>query len=222
MVPFKISTKFITIEIFRRGIIFSIASILLTSGVSLCNEEIIIALISIVNKQLFHQDCENYSLFVGVFLILISLFLFYILIINWRKEIYSKVFVEVRKAVDALGTSWRSRIRGASPETLKPLHENAQTAYENGFNFIRDNQAVLDVQTYDTAWNLLNLVGEEIIQLSVYIRDFEKQNESSSHGFDPELANRETEPEMAKIAADYRSFVELIRKKEMYRLKESK
>lgn len=219
MLPFKITTKWITIEVFRRGIVFSVASILLTSGVSLCNEEIIIALISIFNNQIFHNDCDNYSLFVGLFLILVSLFLFYLLIINWRKEIYSKLFIEMRKAIDSFGTTWRTRIRYASSATLRPLHTKAYSDYTTSLQFLYENQTLIDVETYDRALGFLNLIGEEILYFDNYIRDLEKKELDISHNFDPNRANRETEEKIAEITEQFRGFVDLIKIKEKYRIK---
>jgi len=60
MLPFKISTKWITIEVYRRGIVFTVATILLTSGVTLCNENVLIALISIINKQVFNAESNKF------------------------------------------------------------------------------------------------------------------------------------------------------------------
>jgi hypothetical protein len=175
MLPFKITTKWITIEVFRRGIVFSVATILLTSGVTLCNEEIIIALISILNKNIFNTSSDNYSLFVGLFLILISLFLFYLLIINWRKEIYSKLFVEMRKAIDAFGTTWRTRIRYHSSFSLRPLHTLAYDSYLSTLQFLNENQTIIDVETYDKAWKILNEIAEEITYFDFYIKELEKK-----------------------------------------------
>lgn len=214
MLPFKLSTKLFTLEIYRRGVVFTVASILLTAGVSLCNENILVALFS---DQFFDTNCNNYSLFVGLFLILISLFLFYLLIINWRKEIYTKTFLEIRKAADSFGNSWRARLKFASTETLRDLHTKAYGGYRAALDFIRDNQTVLDVETYDKSWELLDLIGHEIIQLDVYIEALNEEIDRA-FTFDPEKSNEEAAKEIKIINEKYREFVELIMRKERYRL----
>ena len=90
MIPLKFKTKYFTLEIFRRGIVFTVASLIFASGINLVNGNIFLALISIVNKQIFEDTTNDYGFIVGILLILISLFLFYLIIINWRIEIYSK------------------------------------------------------------------------------------------------------------------------------------
>lgn len=221
MAPFKITTKWITIEVYRRGIVFTVASLLLPSGVALCNQTLLLALLTASNEVLFNVQCGNHSLYVGLFLILVSLFLFYLLIINWRKEIYSKVFYRVQKSVDALGTSWRARIRYASPVMLMPLFSESQEKYEEAASFVRENQTLIDVETYQEAWSLLNKVGEENIQLRHYIGKLEKieTGEISMGDYNPELANKATEEYMDDIKNQYKSFVSLIKRKEKYRIK---
>jgi hypothetical protein len=219
MLPFKISTKWITIEVYRRGIVFTVATILLTSGVTLCNENVLIALISIINKQVFNAESNNLGLLIGFALILISLFLFYLLIINWRKEIYSKVFVEVRKAVDSFGTAWRTRIRYASSKTLRELHSKAHNDYLTAFNFLRDNQTLIDVKCYDKAWELLNKIGEEIIELDTYIKELAKIENNEQNDYDPEKANKSSQIFIDTISELYKEFVAIIKEKEKYRIK---
>ncbi len=218
MLPFKISTKWITIEVYRRGIVFTVASLLLTSGVIMCNENILLALISIVNNQVFNAS-DNTALYIGFLLILISLFLFYLLIINWRKEIYSNVFLEVRKAVDSFGTAWRARVRHASPSTLRELHTKAHSDYQDGFNFIRDNQTLIDIECYNKTWELLNKVGEEIIELDTYINCLTKIENGEAVDYDPKLANESSSTFVQTIVDLHKEFVELIREKEKYRIK---
>ncbi|PZV75490.1 hypothetical protein CLV31_1312 [Algoriphagus aquaeductus] len=219
MLPFKISTKWITIEVYRRGIVFTVASILLTSGVTLCNEKILMALISIINKQVFNSEPNNLALFIGFTLIVISLLLFYLLIINWRKEIYSKVFLEIRKAVDSFGTAWRTRIRYASSTSLRELHTQAYNDYLSGFNFLRDNQTIIDVECYEKAWELLNKIGEEILELDTYIKVLEKKENNESINYDPEKANKESQRYVDVIIQLYKEFVIIIKEKEKYRIK---
>lgn len=219
MLPFKISTKWITIEVYRRGIVFTVATILLTSGVTLCNENILIALISIINIQVFNAESNNLSLFIGFTLILISLFLFYLLIINWRKEIYSKVFLEIRKSLDSFGTAWRTRIRYASSITLRELHSKAHNDYLSGFNFLRDNQTLIDVECYEKAWELLNKIGEEIIELDTYIKELAKIENNEQNNYDPEKANKASQTFIDTISELYKEFVEIIKEKEKYRIK---
>lgn len=219
MLPFKISTKWISIEVYRRGIVFSVATILLTSGVTLCNENILIALISTINKQVFNAEGNNLALFTGFTLILISLFLFYLLIINWRKEIYSTLFLEIRKAVDSFGTARRTRIRYASSTTLRELHSKAHNDYLSGFNFLRDNQTLIDVECYEKAWELLNKIGEEIIELDVYIKELTKIKNNEQSDYDPEEANKASQTFIDTISELYKEFVEIIKEKEKYRIK---
>jgi hypothetical protein len=219
MLSYKISTKWITIEVYRRGIVFSVATILLTSGVTLCNENILLALLSILNKQVFNIESNNLSLIIGFTLILISLFLYYLLIINWRKEIYSKVFLEVRKAVDSFGTAWRTRVRFASSTTLRELHSKAHTDYLSGLNFLRDNQTLIDVECYEKAWDLLNKIGEEIIELDVYIKELQKIEKNGQGDYELEKANKLSQTLIQIISELYNEFVLIIKEKEKYRIK---
>lgn len=214
-----IATKWFTIEIYRRGIVFSVASILFLSGVNLCNDNVVIALISIFNKQIFNKDSDSYGLFVGLFLILISLFLFYLLIINWRKEIYSEVFKVVRRSVDSFGTTWRVRLRCADADYLRPLHQKAQEQYEKALSFINENQTLIDNDTYSLAWHLLNVIAEEILQLDIYIARLTETSFSDGFHFDPNKANRETVEEIDKINSLNKEFVSHIREKEKYKFK---
>lgn len=219
MIPFKISTKWINIEVYRRGIVFTVASLLLTSGVTLCNENIILALISIVNKQLFNVETNNCPIYIGFILILISLFLFYLLIINWRKEIYSNVFREVIKVVDAFGTAYRARVRSASAQTLRELHSKAHAEYVSGFQFLRENQTLIDSECYEKAWELLNIIGEEIIELDAYVNNLTKIENGEIINYDPETANKSSQTFIQTIVIQQKDFVELIKEKEKYRIK---
>jgi hypothetical protein len=219
MLPFKISTKWITIEVYRRGIVFIVASLLFTSGINMCNDNILLALISIANKQIYNIDSDNSALYIGLLLILISLFLFYLLIINWRKEIYSKVFLEVRRAVNSFGTAWRTRIRYASSTTLRQLHTTAHADYQAGVTFLRNNQTLIDTECYNKAWELLNKIGEEIIELDVYINSLAKIENGEIINYNPEQANSSSETFIQTIIDLDKDFVKLIKEKEKYRIK---
>ena len=61
MIPLKIKTKYFTLEVYRRGIVFTIASLLIASGVNLVNGNIFLAIISIFNKQVFKEDSNEYG-----------------------------------------------------------------------------------------------------------------------------------------------------------------
>jgi hypothetical protein len=63
MTPLKLETKYFTLEIFRRGIVFTVASILFGSGINLVNGNMYLALISIFNKQIFNEDSNEYGFF---------------------------------------------------------------------------------------------------------------------------------------------------------------
>ena len=66
MIPLKIKTKYFTLEVYRRGIVFTIASLLIASGVNLVNGNIFLAIISIFNKQVFKEDSNEYGFSVGI------------------------------------------------------------------------------------------------------------------------------------------------------------
>lgn len=123
MHPIKIKTKWISIKIYRKSIVFSVANILLASGVMLCTENIIISLLSIINESLGNQTPRNMSMYFGSGLISVSLFLYYLLITNWRKDIYSKVFNKIQSVMNSFGTAWNHRIYQSSSQILRELNQ---------------------------------------------------------------------------------------------------
>jgi hypothetical protein len=174
MVPFKIKTKYFTLEIFRRGIVFTVASLLLASGVNQVNGNIFLALISIFNKQVFNEDSNEYGFWVGIFLILLSLFLFYLIIVNWRIEIYSKTFVQLRKCIDKYGTVINHRLHYVTSAKLSSLHIDAYNEYLKTVDFLNENQTNLDVVTYDAAVNLNYNIGRKFVEIDIYIKEIKK------------------------------------------------
>lgn len=220
MKPFKLQTKFFTLEIYRRGIVFTIASLLFLSGVNLCNGNIFVLLISIINKEAFNEDTSEYGFSVGIFLILLSLFLFYLLIINWRIEIYSECFRKVRKSVDAYGTALNVRYTTMNVETLRKNHKICQGQYIETSEYLNENETNLDSETYNTAIELNNKIGELIIEFDTYINEVEKINKNGGMKYyNPDLANKETRNDVKLVRKKLDEFVSLIKKKERFKIK---
>lgn len=218
MVPFKIKTKYFTLEIFRRGIVFTVASLLLASGVNQVNGNIFLALISIFNKQVFNEDSNEYGFWVGIFLILLSLFLFYLIIVNWRIEIYSKTFVQLRKCIDKYGTVINHRLHYITSEKLSSLHIDAYNEYLKTVDFLNENQTNLDVATYDAAVNLNYNIGRKFVEIDIYIKEIKKIENNKKTQYNPELANRELPREVDELVKQMDDFVSLIKEKERFKI----
>lgn len=218
MVPFKIKTKYFTLEIFRRGIVFTVASLLLASGVNQVNGNIFLALISIFNKQVFNEDSNEYGFWVGIFLILLSLFLFYLIIVNWRIEIYSKTFVQLRKCIDKYGTVISHRLHYITSEKLSSLHIDAYNEYLKTVDFLNENQTNLDVATYDAAVNLNYNIGRKFVEIDIYIKEIKKIENNKKTQYNPELANRELPREVDELVKQMDDFVSLIKEKERFKI----
>jgi len=220
MVPFKIEYGKFKIEIFRRGIVFTIASLIFASGINLINGNIFLALISIFNKQLFNDDTNEYGFFVGVFLLILSIFLFYLIIINWRIEIYSKTFVELRKTLDKYGTAINFRLSYASYSELEKLHLEAYEQYKKTVNFLSENQTNLDIETYNSARELNFNIGRKFTELSTYINQIKKieNKEKTDFGYNPELANKGISDELEDLRMQMNEFVSLIKEKEKFKI----
>jgi hypothetical protein len=218
MIPLKIKTKHFTLEIYRRGIVFTIASLLLASGVNLVNGNIFLAIISIFNKQVFKEDSNEYGFSVGIFLILISLFLFYLIIVNWRIEIYSKTFLQLRKCLDKYGTLINHRLHYINSDELKKLHFEAHKEYVKTVDFLNENQTNLDLETYNAAVNLNDKIGRKFIELSIYIQEIKKIERKEKTQYNPELANRELPREVDELVRQMDDFVSLIKEKEKFKI----
>ncbi|MDN4011966.1 hypothetical protein QX233_05815 [Chryseobacterium gambrini] len=218
MVPLRIKTKYFTLEIFRRGIVFTIASLLLVSGANLVNGNIFLALISIFNKQVFNEDNNEYGFWIGIILILFSLFLFYLIIINWRIEIYSKTFIQLRKCLDKYGTAINHRLYYYYSEKIRTLHTEAYNEYLKTVNFLSENQTNLDIQTYEAAVDLNSNIGKKFLELDVYIKEINKIENNVDTQYNPQLANRELIREIDELKNQMDSFASLIKKKEKFKI----
>ena len=218
MIPFKITTSLFTLEVFRRGIVFTIASILFASGVNLCNGNIFLLLISIFNKQVFKEDVAEYGFWVGVTLIPISLFLFYLIIINWRIEIYSQVFLQVRKTIDVYGTVVNHRYHYIGSEKLRSLQQKAHESYVKTVEFLNENQTNLDIETYNLARGINNKIGESILEFDFYIKEVEKIELNGQGEYDLSLSNKALKDEVSDITEDFNNFVLVIKEKEKFKI----
>lgn len=218
MLPIKLKTKFFTLEIFRRGMVFTIASILFASGVNLCNGNIFLLIISIANQQVFDKDANEYGFWVGLFLLLISLFLFYLIIINWRIEIYSKTFLQLRKTLDKYGTAFNHRIHYVRSEKLRELHSDAYEEYKNTVHFLNENQTYLDIEIYELAQDINFEIGKLIIELDVYIKEIVKIENDNETSYDTELANNSVGHDVERIKNQFNEFVLIIKQKEKFKI----
>jgi hypothetical protein len=218
MVPFRLKTKYFKLEIFRRGLVFTIASLIFASGVNLVNGNIFLAFLSIFNKQVFNEDSNEYGFWVGLFLILLSLFLFYLIIINWRIEIYSKTFVQLRRCLDKYGTAINHRAHYENSEKLRKLHTEAYKEYTKTVEFLNENQTNLDVKTYNSAVNLNYKIGQKFIELDVYIKELNKIENNIATPYNPQLANKELPREINELKDELHNFVQLIKEKEKFKI----
>ncbi|WP_428225508.1 hypothetical protein [Flavobacterium sp.] len=218
MIPLKLETKYFKLEIFRRGIVFTVASLIFASGVNLVNGNIFLALISIFNKQVFNEDSNEYGFWVGLILILLSLFLFYLIIINWRIEIYSKTFVQLRRCLDKYGTAINHRVHYANSEKLRKLHIEAYEEYIKTGEFLNENQTNLDLKTYDAAVDLNYNIGKKFTELDTYIKEINKIENKIETPYNPELANKEMPREIDDLKNELDDFVALIKEKERFKI----
>lgn len=218
MIPLTIKTKYFTLEIFRRGIVFTIGSLLLASGVNLVNGNVFLALISIFNKQVFNEDSNEYGFAVGIVLISLSLFLFYLIIINWRIEIYSKTFIQLRKCLDKYGTAMNHRLHYTDSEKMTILHIEAYNEYLKTVAFLNENQTNLDIQTYEAALDLNFNIGRKFVELDVYIKEINKIENGVETQYSPELANKELPREMDELKNQMNNFASLIKEKEKFKI----
>ncbi|MFW0737813.1 hypothetical protein [Flavobacterium sp. T12S277] len=218
MLPLKIKTKLFTLEIFRRGIVFTIASALFASGVNLCNGNIILLIVSIFNKQVFNEENNEYGFWVGLILIVISLFLFYLIIINWRIEIYSKTFLQLRRTFDKYGTAINHRTSYASSTKLRELHTEAYESYKNTVEFLNENQTYLDIETYNLARNINFNIGSQFIELDIYIKEVCKIENDVKTDYRPELANKALTGDIEDLKEKFNEFVTIIKQKEKFKI----
>ncbi|MDY0932930.1 hypothetical protein [Chryseobacterium sp. CFBP8996] len=218
MTPLKLETKYFTLEIFRRGIVFTVASILFGSGINLVNGNMYLALISIFNKQIFKEDSNEYGFFVGISLIIISLFLFYLIIINWRIEIYGKTFVQLRTCLNKYATAINHRLHFNASEKLRELHVLAYNEYLKTVEFLSENQTNLDIITYEAAIDLNSNIGKKFIELDCYIKEIQKLENNIETQYNPNLANKEIPQEMIELRTQMESFVSLIKEKERFKV----
>lgn len=218
MIPLTIKTKYFTLEIFRRGIVFTIGSLLLASGVNLVNGNVFLALISIFNKQVFNEDSNEYGFAFGIVLISLSLFLFYLIIINWRIEIYSKTFIQLRKCLDKYGTAMNHRLHYLNSEKMRILHTEAYNEYIKTVDFLYENQTNLDIQTYEAALDLNFNIGRKFVELDVYINEINKIENGLEILYSPELANKELPREIDELKNQMNNFASLIKEKEKFKI----
>lgn len=218
MVPLKLETRYFKLELFRRGIVFTIASLIFASGVNLVNGNIFLALISIFNQEVFNKNSNDYGFWVGNLLILLSLFLFYLIIINWRIEIYSKTFRQLRKCFDKFGTLNNHRAHYASSETLRKLHIEAYNEYKKTVDFLGENQTFLDTKTYDEAIDLNFEIGKKFIEFDTYIKEVKKIENEIKTDYNPHTANRDLSNETELLKSQFIAFAELIKDKEKFKI----
>jgi len=218
MTPFIFKTKYFTLEIFRRSIVFSVATLIFASGINLVNGNIFLALISIYNKQLFNEDSNEYGFWVGVILLIISLFLFYIIIINWRIEIYSKTFIQLRKGYEKFGTLINHRIQYDNSKKLRELHTDAYDEYKNTVTFLGENQTLLDIETYNAAVDFNHNIGLKFTEFDTFIKQSELIEKGEDQDYRLDIANRETPDEAKALNEQFILFVNLIKEKEKFKI----
>jgi len=218
MLPFKLKTKYFTLEIFRRGIVFTVASLLFASGVNLVNGNIFLVLISVVNKHVFDKCLNDYGFWVGIVLILISLFLFYLIIINWRIEIYSKIFIQLRKLVDKYGTLINYRLSYFSSEKLNELRSDLYLEYQNTLKFINENQTNLDIETFQEAIELCHKIGKSFEEFVIYNEELSKFEKNIDSPYSLDLANKELRKDLKDFYISFNQFVEIIKQKEKFKI----
>ena len=140
------------------------------------------------------------------------------IIINWRIEIYSKTFRQLRKSFDKFGTLNNYRGRYYGSEKLRELHIEAYEEYKRTVKFLGDNQTFLDTKTYNVAVDLNFEIGKKFTEFDTYIKQVKKIEDEIETDYSPDLANRDLPRETELLKKQFRDFADLIKEKEKFKI----
>lgn len=212
---YTLTTQYGTFK-YQKPIALTIATTIFLSGLNLLNGNLLYLIIYAFAKEeqqpLF--DTPWYIYLMGFSLIALSMFVFYLLIINWRIEVYSKLFYQLQKVTNTYGTAHIRRMRTYSGEILIPLHTEAYQAYREAKQFLDENSATVDQEVDELFSKLLLEIGRLIEDLDYYI----KQSNPLSSDFSPNDANIGANEDYVKVLEKYRALKLLVRKRERFKL----
>lgn len=203
---------------YQKPIALGIATTLFFSGVSLLNGNFSLLLISylLTNSQELQQPW--YLNLFGFLVVLLSLYLYYLLIINWRKEIYSKLYFNVQKAVNAIATAHNLQLHTIDIAKLSEHHTAAYTAYRTATSFIHEHGNILDEETDKRTLELMALVAKQIQHLHFHIQMLQKNKDLGTMSYDPNEGNKICKEEIQDLKTAYIAVKAQLRKKERFRL----
>lgn len=109
---YTLTTKYGTFK-YQKPIALTIATTIFLSGLNLLNGNLLYLIIYAIAKEQQQPLCDTpwYIFLIGFLLVALSLFVFYLLIVNWRIEVYSKLFYQLQKVTNSYGMAhiWRMR-----------------------------------------------------------------------------------------------------------------
>ena len=201
---------------YQKPIALTIASLIFLSGINLLNGNLLYLIIYLFSKNQNSQLCDSpwYIYFTGFSLIAVSIFLFYLLITNWRIEVYSKLYYQLQKVTNTYGTAHRTRLSTYDEAKLRPLHAQSYQAYLDAKTFLDENAATLDVDVDSKFGTLLLKIANLIIDLDYYIK---KANQHTKD-YDPVEVNKIADEDFKKAIDDYEDLKTIVRKKEKFKL----
>ncbi|MBD1362950.1 hypothetical protein IDJ77_03930 [Mucilaginibacter sp. ZT4R22] len=204
---------------YQKPIALVIASMLFLSGVSLLNGNIPVLILYYFFGSQGDCFCNSpwYITAFGFLVVLLSLFIFYLLIINWRKEVYLKLFYEVQLAVNAFFTGLTMRLNTVDTQVLEQHHTEAHAAYLQALKFVYENATLLDDETDKDCTKLLHAIGLKIIDFKTHIKGIES-NSPGKLNYDPHQANSGLAAEMEHIRDLYKKIKSDLRRKNRYKL----
>lgn len=210
----ELTTKWGTFK-YSKPISLTIASTIFLCSVNLINGNLLYLIVYIFTDRKENPPCDTpvYIYIIGLALIFLSLYLFYLLITNWRIEVYSKLYFHLQKAMNTYGTAHRIRMSSTNGARLMPLQVNSYGAYVEAKTFLDENGTSLDPQIEDDAGKLIRLVGEMAYDLDVYII-----NSNNGSGYQPHITNKFIQDEFGSAIELYNDLKLTIRKKEKLKL----
>ena len=201
---------------YQKPIALSIASLIFLSGINILNGNLLYLIVYLFTKDQSSQLCDNpwYIYLVGFTLIAVSLLLFYLLITNWRIEVYSKLYYHLQKVTNTYGTAHRTRLSTYDETKLRPLHAKSYQNYLKAKTFLDENSASLDPEVDEKFGELLLKIAKLIIDLDYYIK---KANQHTKD-YDPVAVNKIADKDFEEVMDGYKNLKTIVRKKEKFKL----
>lgn len=212
---YTLTTKYGSFK-YQKPIALTIATTIFLSGLNLLNGNLFYLIIYALFRQENQPICDTpwYIYFLGLVLIAIALFLYYLLIINWRIEVYSKLFYQLQKVTNTYGTAHRIRMETFDEVRLRPLHTASYDAYLEAKTFLDENSATIDEEVDDKFSKILIEIAKLIQNLDYYI----KNSNPMQNGWNPQDANDGVQEDYREIISEYKILKSIIRKRERLKL----